>query len=256
MSITEATDILGVRISAIEMVTAVRTIEGWIDNRIPQYICCCTVHSVMECERDAGLKEAVNRAGLRTPDGMPLVWLSRVCGFRNVSRVYGPDLLLKLAERSATTGHRHFFYGGTDGVANQLATNMSERFPGLHVAGVLTPPRMSVGQMEPKSTIDLLNTSGADIIWVGLGTPKQDWWIANHRPLLNAPVLIAVGAAFDFLSGRVPQAPAWMQRSGLEWLFRFGHDPKRLWRRYIIDNCVFVVRVVLSKRVSAVKCTR
>lgn len=231
---------LDVHISAIDMASAVETIEGWIENRDRQYVCICTVHTVMECQRDPALRKAVNGAGLRTPDGMPLVWLSRRAGQHHVSRVYGPDLMLELAGRSATTGHRHFFYGGSPGVAGQLAQNLGERFPGLNVAGSWTPPILPVGGVESSETISMLNDSQADIIWVGLGTPKQDWWVANHRPLLNAPVLIAVGAAFDFHTGRVRQAPRWMQRNGLEWLFRLSQDPRRLWRRYILDNGRFL----------------
>jgi N-acetylglucosaminyldiphosphoundecaprenol N-acetyl-beta-D-mannosaminyltransferase len=238
--------VLDVQISAINMETAIATIERWVAERDPNYVCICTVHTVMECQRDAGLRDVVNTAGLRTPDGMPLVWLSRKAGHDHVSRVYGPDLMLELASRSAQTGHRHFFYGGAPGVAETLAERLVTRFPGLNVAGTYTPPMLPIGAVESDETIRLINERDADIVWVGMGTPKQDWWVANHRPLLKAPVLIAVGAAFDFHTGRVRQAPTWMQRNGLEWLFRLSQDPKRLWRRYIIDNARFVARVARS----------
>jgi N-acetylglucosaminyldiphosphoundecaprenol N-acetyl-beta-D-mannosaminyltransferase len=237
----EGTDVLGVRVSAIDMAAAVGTIERWIADRSAEYVCICTVHTVMECQRDPRLREAVNAAGLRTPDGMPLVWLSHRAGHREVSRVYGPDLMLHLAQRSAETGHRHFFYGGAPGVAEHLARNLSHRYPGLHVAGTHTPPMLPTGALECDATIAAINASDADVVWVGLGTPKQDWWVINHRHLLNAPVLIAVGAAFDFHTGRVRQAPGWMQSHGLEWLFRLSQDPKRLWRRYTIDNARFLM---------------
>lgn len=240
------TDVLDVHISAIDMDAAVRTIEGWIDRNDPNYVCICTVHTVMECQRDPALKEAVNRAGLRTPDGMPLVWLSRRAGHNNVDRVYGPDLMLELCARSQETKHRHFFYGGAPGVADDLADNLSQRYPGMKIAGTHTPPVLPVGGIESEETIEKINASGADIVWVGLGTPKQDWWVANHRPLLKAPVLIAVGAAFDFHTGRVRQAPRWMQRNGLEWLFRLSQDPKRLWHRYIVDNGRFIMRTAAA----------
>ena len=241
-----ATDILGLQVSAIDMPTAVATIERWIADRERHYVCICTVHTVMECHRDPALQRAVNAAGLRTPDGMPLVWLSRRAGHRHVQRVYGPDLMLELCARSAVTGHRHFFYGGAPGVAGELAARLQRRFPGLQVAGTYTPPVLPVGAIEDAATIERINASGADIVWVGLGTPKQDWWVANHRPLLEAPVLIAVGAAFDFHSGRVRQAPRWMQRNGLEWLFRLSQDPRRLWKRYVFGNAWFVSRVIAS----------
>lgn len=241
------TDILGVSISALTMDDAIQTIESWIEQRQRHYVCICTVNTVMECQDDPGFKDVVNGAGLRTSDGMPLVWLSRRAGHKDVTRVYGPDMMLELCARSAETGHRHFFYGGGPGVVEELTGNLSERFPGLHVAGQITPPMLKVGELESQETIDQINASGADIVWVGLNTPKQDWWVANHRHLLNAPVLIAVGAAFDFHSGRVRQAPRWMQRNGLEWLFRLSQDPKRLWRRYLVLNSRFIGSIALSR---------
>ncbi len=241
-----STDILGVRISALNMGLAVDTIESWIENDEHQYVCICTVHTIMECQRSASLRQTVNAAGLRTPDGMPLVWLSRRAGHHHVSRVYGPDLMLELCQRSGTTGHRHFFYGGGPGVAERLVDRLTEQSPDLEVAGIHTPGMLANGELEARKTIDKINASRPDIVWVGLGAPKQDWWVANHRALLDAPVLIAVGAAFDFHSGAIKQAPGWMQRNGLEWLFRLSQDPRRLWRRYILDNSRFVIRLGLS----------
>jgi N-acetylglucosaminyldiphosphoundecaprenol N-acetyl-beta-D-mannosaminyltransferase len=241
------TDVLGVQISALTMDDAVRTIEGWVNTKQREYICICTVNTVMECRDDPGFMDVVNGAGLRTTDGMPLVWLSHRAGHKHVTRVYGPDLMLELCARSASTGHRHFFYGGGPGVVEELTGNLSKKFPGLNVVGQITPPMLKVGELESQETIDQINASGADIVWVGLNTPKQDWWVANHRHLLNAPVLIAVGAAFDFHSGRVRQAPKWMQRNGLEWFFRLTQDPKRLWRRYLVLNSRFIGNLALSK---------
>lgn len=236
----QSTDVLGVHISALNMRQAVETVEGWIENRHQEYVCISTVHGVMECQDDEHLRFIYNHAGLVTPDGMPLVWLSHKAGHSHVSRVYGPDLMLELCSRSATTGHSHYFYGGMPGVADQLAGTLSKRYPGLHVAGTYTPDMQQKGDIESPEVVHAINASGADIIWCGLGTPKQDYWVANHRPLMNASLLIAVGAAFDFHTGRVKQAPAWMQRYGLEWLFRLRQDPKRLWKRYIIGNSRFV----------------
>jgi N-acetylglucosaminyldiphosphoundecaprenol N-acetyl-beta-D-mannosaminyltransferase len=242
----DSTDILGVEISAINMPLAVETIERWIDNREKHYVCICTVHSIMEAQRDPAYLGVLNTAGMRTPDGMPLVWLSRRAGRKEVSRVCGPDLMPELASRSESTGHRHFFYGGAPGVADNLANNFIDRFPGLQVAGTHTPPMQPTGTIESEEVIEKINESGPDVIWVSLGTPKQDVWIASHRKVLNAPVLIAVGAAFDFHTGRVKRAPSWMQRSGLEWLFRLSQDPYRLWRRYVLDNGQFITRIVRS----------
>ena len=240
---TDSTDVLGVQVSTISMRDAVSTIEGWIERGERHYVCICTVHTVMECQRDPDLMAAVNGAGMRTPDGMPLVWLSRRAGHREVTRVYGPDLMLELCARSGATGHRHYFYGGGPGVAVELVSRLSTQFPDLNVAGMHTPPMLPIGALESQETIDEINASGADVVWVGLGNPKQEWWVVNHRTLLNAPVLIAVGAAFDFHSGRVRQAPKWMQRSGMEWLFRLSQDPRRLWRRYLIGNAQFLLAI-------------
>lgn len=239
-------DILGVRISAINPEQAIDQIEAWIESRQRHYVNVCNVHTVMECQQDIPLKAIVNRSGLSTPDGMPLVWLSRLGGFRRASRVYGPDLMLALCERSQRTGHRHFFYGGAPGIAERLATCLQERFPGLQIAGVHTPPLRTVGVIEDRVVLDRIDAARPDIVWVGLGTPKQDHWVANHRPLLEAPVLIAIGAAFDFHAGVLKQAPRWMQRSGFEWLYRFGQEPRRLAYRYLVLNPLFVVNTILQ----------
>lgn len=237
-----STDVLGVNISALTLPLAVQTIERWVADRESHYVCICTVHSVMEATRNPAYMDVLNNASMCTPDGMPLVWLSRKAG-KQVERVCGPDLLPRLTSRSAETGHRHFFYGGAPGVADKLALRLSAKYPGLNVAGTHTPPMLPLGAMEGEEAIERINASGADIVWVGLGSPKQDVWVANHLERLEAPVLIAVGAAFDFHSGRVRRAPKLMQRTGTEWLYRLSQDPKRLWKRYLVDNCRFVVRL-------------
>jgi N-acetylglucosaminyldiphosphoundecaprenol N-acetyl-beta-D-mannosaminyltransferase len=239
-------NILGVGVSALNMAMALEIIEGWIERREPHYVCVTGVHGVMESQRDGELRRIHNRAGLVTPDGMPLVWLSRLQGFHHVERVYGPDLMLALCERSVAKGYRHFFYGGAEGVPEQLASVLQKRFPGLQVAGTFSPPFRSLTADEDDRIVQMINAAAPDIVWVGLSTPKQERWMAGHRERLTAPVLIGVGAAFDFLTGRKPQAPRWMQRAGLEWLFRLLTEPRRLWRRYLINNPLFVALVVLQ----------
>jgi N-acetylglucosaminyldiphosphoundecaprenol N-acetyl-beta-D-mannosaminyltransferase len=239
-------NILGVGISAITMQTALAVIDGWIARREPHYVCVATVHGVMECQRDPALRRIYNRSGLTTPDGMPLVWLSRLSGFPSVERVYGPDLLLALCEHGLDRGYRHFFYGGGPGVAEALAARLRARFPGLQIVGTYTPPFRPLTPAEDAAVVATINAAGPDIVWVGLSTPKQDRWMAEHVGRLTAPVLIGVGAAFDFHSGRKRQAPRWMQRSGLEWLFRLSQEPRRLWRRYLIYNPLFVALVLLQ----------
>lgn len=237
-------NVLGVAISAINMEIALTTVEGWIRRRELHYICVTPVHSVMECQRDPSLRKIFNASGLATPDGMPLVWLCRLGGYPRVERVYGPDLVLALCEHSSAYGYRHFFYGGAQGVPEQLAINLQSRFPGLVVAGTYSPPFRSLTLEEDAQIVQMINTAGPDVVWVGIGSPKQERWMAGHRGQLAAPVLIGVGAAFDFNTGRVKQAPRWMQRSGLEWLFRLMTEPRRLWKRYLINNPLFVFLVV------------
>lgn len=239
-------NVLGVGISAMNLPQAVAEIEGWIERGERRYVNVCTVHTVMECQKDERLRHIVNHSGLSTADGMPLVWLGKVHGHRDAGRVYGPDLMLALCERSARTGHRHFFYGGAPGVAELLVTRLRSRFPGLHVAGTHTPPFRPAGAMEDSEVVQSINAAAADIVWVGLGTPKQDLWVGLHRPVLQAPVLIAIGAAFDFHAGLLKQAPRWMQNSGLEWLFRLWQEPRRLGRRYLVYNPIFLGRIALQ----------
>jgi N-acetylglucosaminyldiphosphoundecaprenol N-acetyl-beta-D-mannosaminyltransferase len=179
-----------------------------------------------------------------TPDGMPVVWVARWSGHPNVSRVYGPDLMLAVLERAR---HRHFFYGGGPGVAKRLGDEMTRRFPGLQIAGHIEPAFAPLDQLCTPETAAAINAAKPDVVWVGMSSPKQDLWMARMRGMLDAPVLIAVGAAFDFHTGTVKQAPRWMQRSGLEWVFRLAMQPRRLWRRYLVDNPWFLWELALQK---------
>lgn len=234
-------DVLGVRVSAVNMEQALGTIEGWISSRRPHYVCVSGVHGVMESREDEELRRIHNAAGLVTPDGMPLVWLAYLNGFKQVERVYGPDLMLALCERSVARGYRHFFYGGAEGVPEKLANRLQRRFPGLQVAGCYSPPFRPLTDEEDERIVQSINEKEPDIVWVGLSTPKQERWMAAHVGRLSAPVLIGVGAAFDFHSGLKRQAPRWMQRSGTEWIFRLITEPRRLGRRYLVNNPTFVL---------------
>jgi N-acetylglucosaminyldiphosphoundecaprenol N-acetyl-beta-D-mannosaminyltransferase len=239
-------NILGVGISAINMRQAVDEICRWVASGERHYVNVCTVHTVMECQKDERLRKIVNESGLSTPDGMPLVWINHLQGHRHVGRVYGPDLMLALCQTGLNAGYRHFFYGGAPGVAELMAAKLVEKFQGLLVAGLHAPPLRPAGVREASSVLEAINASRADIVWVGLGTPKQDYWVADHRDALVAPALIAVGAAFDFHAGKVRQAPRWMQRSGLEWLFRLSQEPRRLAFRYLVYNPTFVFKTLLQ----------
>lgn len=239
-------NILGVGISAINMTMALDRIDRWIERHEQRYVCVTTVHGVIECQRDPALRRIFNHSGLATPDGMPLVWLSRLSGFRSVERVYGPDLMLALCQHSIGRGYRHFLYGGTEGVADELKARMERRFPGLQIVGTYTPPFRQATPEEDTAIVRQIDATHPDIVWVGLSTPKQDRWMADHMGKVAAPVMIGVGAAFDFHSGRKRQAPHWMQRSGLEWLFRLCQEPRRLWRRYLVYNPLFAAMVLLQ----------
>jgi N-acetylglucosaminyldiphosphoundecaprenol N-acetyl-beta-D-mannosaminyltransferase len=179
-----------------------------------------------------------------TPDGMPVVWLARFRGCQDIARTYGPDLMLEVCDHGQDLGLRHFFYGGTEDTLQELQQKLQGLFPRILVAGSYAPPfRREVWQEGPE-VIDRINSSAADIVWVGLGSPKQDLWMQAHRPVLNAPVIVGAGAAFDFCSGAKPQAPRWMQNSGLEWFFRLCCEPRRLWKRYLIGNSLFLIYLI------------
>jgi N-acetylglucosaminyldiphosphoundecaprenol N-acetyl-beta-D-mannosaminyltransferase len=237
-------NILGVPVSAIDMRRAVEIVEGWIEKRQTHYVCVTGVHGVMESQRDERLLRAHAGAGLVTPDGMPLLWLGRLRGFKQMDRVYGPDLMLRLCERSLARGYRHYFYGGAEGVPERLSARLCERFPGIHIVGTYSPPFRPLTSEEDDDVARRINAARPDIVWVGLGTPKQERWMEAHRDQLEAAALIGVGAAFDFHAGLKRQAPRWMQRSGLEWLFRLANEPRRLWRRYLVNNTWFVTLVL------------
>lgn len=240
-------NVLGVGISAINMSQALTQLDSWIAAHDRQYVCVCNVHSVMECRRSPEVRYVFNRAGLVTPDGVPLVWLMRMAGLAQVSRVYGPDLMLAAMQHSIRAGHRHYLHGGVAGVADELAAAMRRRFPGVAIVGASTPAFGTAQELCTDEIADAINGAEPDIVWVGMSTPKQDLWMSCMRSRLRAPVLIGVGAAFDFHSGRVAQAPRWMMRSGLEWLFRLRQEPRRLWRRYLIDNPWFLFEIGRQK---------
>jgi N-acetylglucosaminyldiphosphoundecaprenol N-acetyl-beta-D-mannosaminyltransferase len=231
-SLDSRLNILGTRVSAINMGQALETITDWLARREPHYVCVTPAHVVMDCRRDSGLRKAVNRSGMTTPDGMSIVWLLKFHGYRNVDRVYGPDLMLEVCRLSETKNWRHFLYGGAPGVADTLAGKLRARFPILQIVGTYSPPFRSLTEAEDEDIRQRIATSQADIVWIGISSPKQEQWMAEHIGRVNAPVLVGVGAAFDFLSGRKPQAPVWIQHAGLEWLFRLASEPRRLWRRY------------------------
>jgi len=237
-------DVLGVGVSAVDMAQAVAEIRRWVEEGERRYVCVTGVHGVMESQRDPELRRIHNASGLTTPDGMPMVWAGRRAGAGHMARVYGPDLMLELCALSVERGWSSFFYGGAPGVPERLAERLAARFPGLRVAGCLSPPFRPLTPQEDEEVVRRIDASGADLVWVGLSTPKQERWMAAHVGRLRAPVLLGVGAAFDIHAGLLPQAPRWMQRSGLEWLYRLAREPRRLWRRYLGNNPRFLLAIV------------
>ena len=236
-------DILGVRVDAVNLDLAARRIGRWIQQRRRRaYVCVAPVATIMDCQKDPDYRRVVNQADMVTPDGMPVVWIARTLK-RNpqVQRTYGPDLMRKLCDEGRARGFRHYFYGGTPEVLKALTEALRRDYPGIHICGCLAPGFRAVGEKEGPSVLAGINAARPDIVWVGLGSPKQDYWMANHRADVAAPVMIGVGAAFDFVAGVKPQAPRWMRHSGLEWLFRLASEPARLWRRYVIGNTLFLV---------------
>lgn len=228
----QQTFVLGTPVSAVNLPLTVQEMRRWIETGERQFICVRDAHGVIRAVDDEKLRAIHLEAGLVTPDGMPLVWLSRLRGLKQVHRVYGPDLMLAACEGLLALGARHFFYGGRAGVADRLAEKLQQRFPGIAICGVRTPPDQPIEARERAEVLAAINSARPDVIWVGLSTPKQEYWMRNHRPHLDAAVLVGVGAAFDFHAGIVPQAPRILQRNGLEWLYRLCREPQRLGRRY------------------------
>ena len=236
-------NVLGVGVSALTLAQARDLVLAARGQQRLGYICITPVHAVSEARRDPSFRKILNESYLTTPDGMPLVWLAPP----GVERVYGPDLLLAACDSGRAIGLRHYFYGGAPGVVELLRDKLVTRFPGLEVVGTFTPPFRALTPEESVALRADVTRTKPDVIWVGLGTPKQERFMAENWRTLDAGLLIGVGAAFDFHSGRVRQAPRWMQRSGLEWIFRIGTEPRRLGKRYLTTNPAFVLRVIAQR---------
>jgi N-acetylglucosaminyldiphosphoundecaprenol N-acetyl-beta-D-mannosaminyltransferase len=225
--------VLGVRVHAVQMNQAIATIERRILERGPgSFVTVTGMHGISEAKRNPKFRAVLNQAALTVPDGMPLVWLARLHNFPLKRRVCGAELMESFC-RDTGQKYRHFFYGGNEGVAQDLATKLAEQF-GIVVAGTYTPPFRPLTAGEERDVIARIVDSRPDVLWIGLSTPKQEQWMFDYRAKLNVPVLIGAGAAFDMNSGRLKRAPIWMQEHGLEWLFRLLSEPQRLWKRYLV----------------------
>lgn len=239
--------VLGVNVDAVQIPGVVALMQKWIAHgESGRYISATGMHGIMEAHHTPAFKNILNSSALVVPDGAPLVWLGRLKGHALKRRVYGPDLLLAFCERTREKGIRHFFYGGAPGVPEKLAQQLSERFPGLVVAGTCSPPFRELTGEEDREIVRTINDAAPDVVWVGISTPKQERWMFEHSGRLNAPVIVGVGAAFDFHSGSKRQAPRWMREHGLEWFYRLMQEPGRLGRRYIVYGTEFVFWVTLD----------
>ncbi len=236
-------NVLGVAMSAMDLRAAVAAILRAARERRKGYICVTGVHGVIEAQSDAAFRRILNRAFLNTTDGMPLVWLGRHFVGPEVERVYGPDLMLEVFKATQRAEFRHFFYGGAPGVAEDLKAKLEARFPGVQIVGTHTPPFRLLNSGEENTLAEQVRAAKPDLMWIGLSTPKQERFMAAYLPRLDVTLMTGVGAAFDFHSGRVQQAPRWMQRSGLEWFHRLCSEPRRLGRRYLVNNPLFLWRI-------------
>jgi UDPglucose 6-dehydrogenase len=240
-------NILGVGVNAVNMQMALDEIEAWIEERRQNFVLNVPAHCIVECLRDDNLRKIYNRAGLVNPDGMPIAWIARWMGHRHVSQVCGPDLMLTLCERSVSKGYRHFLYGGwPTNVVEKLACQLEEKFPGIQIVGKFAPPFRALTEAEDAEITTMINRANPDIVWVGLGAAKEEFWTVSHMGRVTAPALIGVGAAFDFHAGVKSRAPRWMSQAGLEWFFRVLTEPKRLGPRYFKDNPVFLWNMMLQ----------
>ncbi len=235
-------NVLGVGISVLNLRTALDAVAAAVRDRRKGYICVTGVHGVMEAQADVSFRNILNQAFLCTPDGMPMVWAGKLARHAEMRRVYGPDFMLEVCAWSEASGCKHFFYGGAAGVADQLADKLRAKFPRLHVVGTYTPPFRRLNDVEEAQLAAKIRAAQPDILWVGLSTPKQEKFMAEYLPKLEVTLMVGVGAAFDFHSGRVRQAPRWMQRGGLEWFYRLCSEPRRLAGRYGRNNPLFVMK--------------
>ncbi|MBC7871862.1 MAG: WecB/TagA/CpsF family glycosyltransferase [Chitinophagaceae bacterium] len=232
--------VLDACIDAITWDDAIKQIVTWGAAHESRYVCICNAHSVVTTTRDPEFKVAINSADMATPDGAPIAWALRQLGYRSQERINGPDLMWRYLGEAERLGQCIFFYGSTEETLAKLRSTITRQFPRLIVAGTHSPPYRSLSTQEDALEVNIINRSGAHVVFVGLGCPKQEKWMASHRGRINA-VMIGVGAAFDYHSGVIKRAPLWWQHNGLEWLYRLGSDPRRLFKRYVVTNTLFII---------------
>jgi N-acetylglucosaminyldiphosphoundecaprenol N-acetyl-beta-D-mannosaminyltransferase len=239
--------ILGANINLVQIQDVADCVSAWIVKKeYSNYIVIANANDIVASKKDVRVMESMNNSSLTVPDGISLVLYARISGKYLRKRVYGPDLMLELLKSSESMGYSHFFYGATQETLNQLTGNLRRKFPGLKVVGMYAPPFSALNRQENERIAAFINNASPDFLWIGLGCPKQQLWMYENRDKIHVPVMIGVGAAFDFLAGTKPQAPQWLRDNGFEWLFRLIIEPKRMWRRYLIDYPLFVYFIILD----------
>jgi N-acetylglucosaminyldiphosphoundecaprenol N-acetyl-beta-D-mannosaminyltransferase len=242
----EYANVLGINVSAIDLDRTVEMADRWIAAGNRGYICVTGVHGVMEAQSDSELRHILNNAFINTPDGMPMSWVGRLQGFNKMDRVFGPDLMASLCQISVERNYRHFLYGGESGVAELLKQRLESRFPDLQIVGTYTPPFRNLTDEEEEEIFRQLQELQPHILWVGLSTPKQERFMARYVDRLQVPLMVGVGAAFDYHTGRISDCSDWIKRAGLQWLHRLLQDPRRLSKRYLKNNPAFLWQIALQ----------
>ena len=243
-------NVIGTPIDVISAAAAVQRIAGWAARRESRYVCICNTHSVVTASRNQHFMQVLTGADMATPDGAPVAWLLRRSGASGQQRVSGPDLMLDFCAAAAADQTGIYLYGGTDDILQKLRARLLTQWPHLRIVGMHSPPFRALTADEDRAVVTAINASGAGSVWVSLGCPKQEQWMAAHRGRVHA-VMVGVGAAFDFHAGTITRAPLWMRNNGLEWLHRFASEPRRLWKRYLVTNTLFILaatRQLLQRR--------
>jgi N-acetylglucosaminyldiphosphoundecaprenol N-acetyl-beta-D-mannosaminyltransferase len=238
--------VLGIPVEPLDMETAVARVADELELRRKGYVCMVCVHGIMEAQRDPGFAQVYARATMLVPDGAPTVWVGRWQGFSKMQRVAGPDLMLEILGRKEFANRTHFLYGGNDGVAEELRERLTRRFPWVHIVGTHTPPFRDLTLQEEESLANRIRELKPDMIWVGIGAPKQERFMMRLLPLLDSALMFGVGAAFDFHTGRIKDSPQWVKSAGLQWLHRLIQNPRRLFWRYFRDNPAFIWNISLQ----------
>ena len=243
---TSKARVLGTGVTPLDLDGTVNLLLEMVQSNAQGYVCVANVHTTTLAMRDQRFRSALDGAAAVVADGMPIVWRVRAAGYPQAGRVYGVDLLEDMCAAGIRTGLRHGFFGGWGGAAEVMVARVRERHPSLHVAGVWEPGLVTEGEQAPADLLQSINDAACDVLWVGLGAPKQEVWMAQHRGYLRAPVMVGVGQAFDILTGRTTRAPGWMGSQGLEWLYRLIQEPRRLWKRYLVYNSLFIWYLLLE----------